>query len=127
MNENLNKDKKDISLEIYDKPKHQNILPTHIFIAIQATSVSLTPLVFSTPPSISSSKPGKYSCRRPDVYLIQINLLTVLNICFIIDNLYYNNINMRLLLYILSRQKLISILLEKRYSRMLTQKMCQLV
>lgn len=43
------------------------------------------------------------------------------------DNLNYNDVNVKLPLYTLSRQKKITELLKRKYSRLLTQKTFQLV
>lgn len=47
-------------------------------------------------------------------YSTQTNLLTSLDICFVTDNLNYDDINMRLPLYILSRPKEILESLKKK-------------
>lgn len=45
IDENLNKYIENISLEIYDNPKYQNILPTYVSIDIQSILVPSTSLV----------------------------------------------------------------------------------
>lgn len=104
--QNLNKDIEDTLFEITDNAKYQDVLLTHLFPDILPIFIPSIPLVSLTYTSIFFSiifilVKRKY--RRPQKYLIQTNLLILLNIYFVIDNLYNDFINMRLFLYILLR------------------------
>ena len=59
------------------------------------------------------SIPAKRGRGRPRKYPIQTNLLTLSDIRFMMDNSHYDDINVKLPIYTLSRQKKILVLLEK--------------
>lgn len=65
----------------------------------------------------------KCEYRRFQKYLIWTNFFISPDICFVINNLYYNNINFKLPLYnLLKQKKKNSKLLEKRLSKIVNQK-----
>lgn len=106
-----------ILLDMYNNLEHQDVLSTYLSLNIPPTLISLTLLVSSIPaltPASVLSISVKRGSRRPEKYLIPRNSLTPLNICFVIDNLYYADLNVRLPLYTLLKQKEISKLLKKR-------------
>lgn len=105
-NDNYNKNTKDISLENCDNPKYQKILSTHLLLDIQPTLVLLTSLISLIPVStLSSILPTLAKCRHRKSWKhpMQTNFLILSDICFVMDNLYYNDVNMRLPLSILLR------------------------
>ena len=115
----------DTSLETRDNPKYQEVSPTNLLPDILPTLVPSTPLISLTPASTLFSTLltlAKCGHGRPQKYLIQTNLLTLLDIYFVIDNLHYDDVSVRLPLYTLSRQKKISWLLEKRIFQVVNPK-----
>lgn len=116
IDENLDNNMKNTLLEMYDNLEYQDISLMHVSPNIWSTLISSLSLVFSMPHlTLSSllSTPVKYGQRRPQKYLIDTNFLTSSDIYFIMDHFHYDNINMRLLPYILLKQKEILGLLEK--------------
>lgn len=106
-------------LETRDNPKYQKVFLTYLFPDILPTLVPLIPA--STLISILLT-PAKRGRKRPQKYLIQTNLFISLDIYFVIDNLHYDNINVRLSLYILSKQIEISEFLKKRVFQIINAK-----
>lgn len=106
MDKNFDKDPEDISLEMRDYSKYKKISLTHLSLNILPTLIPLTLLISSTPtPTLPLTLliPVKCRCRRPRKYSIQINFLISLDIYFVIDNLSYNNVNLGLFPYTLSK------------------------
>lgn len=96
---------------------YQKVLLTHFFLDILSTLVFLTFLIFLTSLLIlllTLSILASYRCKKSQKYPIQTNFFIPLNIYFVIDNLYCNKINMKLALYILSKQNFFLELLKKR-------------
>lgn len=106
---NFNKNlKKNILLQISDNFKYQKVLFINFFFDILLTLVFLTLLIFLIPAStlfLIFPILVKYKRKRPWKYLTQINCFTLSDICFVIVICNYDNINIKLLLYILSKQK----------------------
>lgn len=114
---NLVKNIINTSLETHDNSNYQKVSPIHLLLNILLILVFSTPLISLTPISTLPSIlpiPAKRRRKKPQKYLIQINLFTSLDIYFGINNFYYNNVNMRLPTYILLKQKVILGLLEKK-------------
>lgn len=123
--ENFDKDTKDTSLETRDNPEYQEVSPIHLPPDIPPTLVSSTPLISSTATSTlpsTPSTPAKHGRGRPRKCPIQTNLLTSSDICFVMNNLHYDDVNVRLPPYTLSRQKEISGLLEKEVFQVVNSK-----
>ena len=116
MNKNFDKNIENTSLKTSENLNHQNGLFTHLSLNILPTLVSWTPLIWLISTSIPASIPlipVKYKCRKPQKYLILGNFFRSSNIYYVIDNLYYDVINMKLPPYTLSREKEILELSEK--------------
>lgn len=127
---NFNKDIKNISLETYNHLEHQDVLSIYLRLNISPTLVPSAFLIFLTPTSIPASTfliLVKYGCRKLQKYLILGNFLMSSDIYYVMDNLYYDIINMRLLHILYQSKKNFWSYLRNRYFRMLTQKTCQLV
>lgn len=91
-----------------DNPKYQKVFPTQILLDISSILVPSTPLISLIPNStlfLSLLILAKHRRQRFQEHLMQINCLISLDTYFVIDNFYYNDINMTLSPYILSRQK----------------------
>lgn len=95
----------------------------YLFSNISPTLVSSTlPISLTFTSTLCSSLfiLRKRKCKRFKKYLILGNLFTLSNLCFVVGHFYYNNINMKLSLYNLLKQKAILRLLKKRYFKLST-------
>ena len=96
------------SIKMRDNFEYQEVSITHLLTDILPTLVPSTPLkALSLTSTLSStlSIPVKRGCKRPQKYPIQTNLPTSSDICFVIYNPNYGDVNVRLFPYTLSRQK----------------------
>lgn len=88
---NLNKNIENTSLKMRNNPKYQEISPIYLPLTILLNLVFLTHLISSIPTLTLCSTLltlAKHRHKRPQQYSIQSNLLTSLDICFIMNNFY---------------------------------------
>lgn len=106
IDENFDQNTENILLEMRDNPKYQDVLRIYFLSDIFLNfSIFNTSDIFITCLTVFLNISTLAKCRgkKPWKYPMQKIFLTLTDTSFIIDNFYYDNINMKLLFYTLSK------------------------